>query len=165
MGLLSPQVSPRIQCHQKSLTALVDHKLVVLGEESVDRFHGPGAKFRKGRMPVHAGVFNNEVVADLNEWAVGNHLVVDEWSVMIRIQDHHGTAAADRVIYVRDNGRIGTRPRDISDPRVLRTIQLRLDIDRNYSTVTELIENHCDEERASSTPRSGLNNHIGAGPD
>src|SRR5258708_33894071 len=76
--------------------------------ESVECIQGTWTKFWPRQMLVHIGVFNNEVVAGMNERSVGNDLVVDEWSSMIRI--HHGAVSSDRAVSFRDKGRAALEP-------------------------------------------------------
>src|SRR5437879_3951440 len=60
------QVTPRVQGHQEPLTAPIDEELVVLRKELIEGFHGAGTKLRISGVPIHVGVFDDQIIAGLN---------------------------------------------------------------------------------------------------
>src|ERR1700674_5759537 len=138
----SPEVPPRIQRHQEALAALINYKLIVRRKKFVDGFHGTGAKIRKGRVPIHVRVFDNQIIAGLNEPAVGDHLRIYVGRTMIGIQDDHRAVPPNGRNNLRGYSRIDARPSHIANTRMLRPIGPEVDVNSKDSTMTKVVEDH-----------------------
>src|SRR5712692_9098113 len=113
-------------------------------------------------MPIHGRIFDNQIIAWLNQWAVSDHLFIHVRGAMIRIQHYHGAAVADCRSRLRDYFRIDARSGDVTDAGMLRPIGLDLDIDGDDSTMTKVIEEHGEVERTPAAPGSRFDHEIGA---
>ena len=116
-------------------------------------------------MTIDVRIFHNQIITDLNEWAVGDHLLIDVVGAMIRIQHYHCASAAHGVAHLSDYRRIDARPSDIADTGMLWPKGLDRDIDRDDATMPDLVKNHRQIESTSAEPSASLDHNIRSSAD
>ena len=68
------QIAARVEREEVLLAARVDREIVGLGKEGLDRLGWAGAEVRQHRAVVDVRVFDDEIAARGDEWAVEPHL-------------------------------------------------------------------------------------------
>jgi hypothetical protein len=72
----APQIAARIQRHHEPLAALIDDEVLRHREKPVHRLHRARAEIGKSRIAVDVSVLNDQIVSDLHEGAVAEHLLI-----------------------------------------------------------------------------------------